>query len=87
MTLKLDALFYTAGVIIGLFVFGEIVPWFWEFYISAGYKGRYLLSNWLGVDPGWVVLGIVLVAVACFVIVQRVEACFTARRRAAGVQQ
>ena len=87
MTLKLDGLFYTAGVIVGLFIFGEIVTGFWQFYIGAGAKGRYLLSDWLGVDPGWVVLGMVVMAVICFFIVQRVETYFTARRRATGVRE
>lgn len=73
-------------MVVGIFVAGELIPGFWNFYIGAGAKGRYMLSDWLGVDPGYVVLGMVLMAVMCFFVVERVEKYFTARKNV-GVEQ
>lgn len=62
-----------------MFVFGEAVPAFWQFYVGAGAKGRFTIADWLGIDSGLAVLGIVVVAVVCFFVVERVEKHFTAR--------
>ncbi|MBN2082771.1 YeeE/YedE family protein [bacterium] len=79
-TLKLDGLFFLGGVLLGLFAFGELVPKIWQWFLGAGALGRYSLAQWLGVDPGYVALGIVVIAVGCFVLVEYVERMMASRK-------
>ncbi len=62
---KLDALFFIAGIFIGIFLFGAAEPGFARFNAS-GSLGPLTLPLWLNVNTGVVVLGVVLVAVAAF---------------------
>lgn len=78
-TLKKDGMFFLGGVLIGLFAFGEAVPTFWRWYVSSGAAGRFTLGEWLSADPGLIVLIIVVVALACYVVVERVERLLAAR--------
>ena len=71
---------FLGGVLIGLFAFGELVPAVWQWFLGAGALGRYSLADWLGVDAGYVVLGIVVVAVGCFVLVEYVERMMAGRK-------
>ena len=65
-TFKLDGIIYAGGVLFGLLVFGETSPVFWWFFNHAGDAGRFTLFDWLGLDAGIVVLGVVVMAVGAF---------------------
>lgn len=64
-TAKLDGVFFVLGVFFGIFLFGETVDSYAEFWNSS-YMGRFTLQDWLGVPTGWVVLGVVLMALFMF---------------------
>jgi len=72
VTGKIDGLFFVLGVLFGIFLFGETVSSFALFYDSS-YLGRFTLPEWLGLDYGVVVLGVVLMALAMFWGAERVE--------------
>jgi rhodanese-related sulfurtransferase len=75
-TFKLDAIFCAAGVLFGLFVFGETVPSFGSFFHHAGAVGRLTLFDWLSLDAGVVVLGVVLMAAGAFAFAEIMERTF-----------
>lgn len=58
-TFKIDALFFVGGTVVGVFLFGETVPYFMEFW-EFSYMGRFTIPDWLGIDTGLVVLIIVV---------------------------
>ena len=60
-TLKLDAIWFVAGVAVGIIGFGETVSLYNEFWHS-GYLGRFTLQEWLQVPTGVLVLGLVTVS-------------------------
>ncbi len=64
-TAKIDGIFFSLGVLFGIFVFGETIDNFTEFFNSS-FLGRFTLQDWFGVDAGWVVLGVVLMAIFMF---------------------
>lgn len=76
-TFKLDGVVYAVGVLFGLLVFGETAPTFWGFFNHAGTVGRVTLFEWLGVDAGVVVLGVVLMAVGAFAFAEIMEKVFS----------
>lgn len=75
-TLKLDGMAFVAGVAAGLLVFAETVPMFWPFFNTAGHLGRVTWADLLGVDAGWVVLGVVVMAVGAFAFAEFLERKF-----------
>lgn len=64
-TLKIDGIFFALGVLTGIFLFGETVQSF-EIFWNSSYMGRLTLMDWLGIDTGWVVLGVTLMALFMF---------------------
>ncbi|MCH5373790.1 MAG: YeeE/YedE family protein, partial [Planctomycetes bacterium] len=72
-TLKVDGLLFASGVFGGLFLFAQSMPWCWTFWNTAGSAGRLTLADWLGVDAGLLVIGVLLMAVAAFWFAERVE--------------
>jgi len=78
-TLKLDGLFFVAGLAIGMLAFGETVPVFRTFWETSGYYGEITLPQWLRLPTGAVVMGVVVMALGMFVAAERVEAFFAAR--------
>ncbi|MGB5433237.1 MAG: YeeE/YedE thiosulfate transporter family protein, partial [Acidimicrobiia bacterium] len=64
-TLKLDAMVFLVGVVLGVFVFGETVPYFMGFW-TASDLGRLTLPEWLNIPTGVVVLFIVVFALLLF---------------------
>lgn len=64
-TLKVDGMFFVAGALVGILVFGETVSWYDGFWNSSS-MGRYLLSDWLGLPAGVVVIAVVLMALGAF---------------------
>ena len=75
-TWKVDGLFCVGGVLFGLFVFGQTVPAVWGFFNNAGAWGRTTIPDLLGVDAGWIVLGVVVMAVGAFAFAELMERRF-----------
>jgi hypothetical protein len=63
--LKLDGIFFALGVFFGIFLFGETVGLFEDFWHSS-FLGRLTIPDWLGVPTGVVVLAVVLMALFMF---------------------
>ena len=61
-TAKLDGIFFVFGVIFGIFLFGETVGGFDQFFNSS-YMGRFTLPELFGLPTGVVVVGVVAMAV------------------------
>ena len=76
-TLKLDGLLFALGVLFGMLVFGQTVPYFWDFYNTAGFWGRMTIAELLGIDAGWGVLGVVVMAVGAFWAAEQAERIFS----------
>lgn len=74
-TFKIDGLFFVLGVFFGIFMFGETVQYFEEFWYSS-YLGRVTLPEVLGLPTGWVVLGVVLMALFMFWGAEKLEQRF-----------
>jgi len=64
-TLKIDAFFYFFGLMIGMFVFGEAVPAFKEFFLSSN-MGKVTLDIALGVKAGVIGFVVILIAIGMF---------------------
>lgn len=69
---KIDAIFFLAGVVFGIFVFSELESVF-QSLLQAGAMGEMFVWKWLGVSPGIVVLAAVLIAVGAFSVGTLVE--------------
>lgn len=65
-TLKIDAIFYIFGLMIGMFIFGETVPAFKEFFFS-GNMGKVTLDIALGVKAGIIGFVVILMAIGMFI--------------------
>ncbi len=75
---KLDGLFFALGVVGGVWLFGETVPMFEEFWYST-YYGRLTLYEVFGVSPGVMVAIIVLMALVMFWGADKLEAKYGGR--------
>lgn len=75
-TLRIDGLFFSLGVLTGIFFFGETVDYFTMFWNSS-YLGRYTIPDWLGIGAGPVVALIVLMALFMFWGGEQLEKKFT----------
>jgi len=75
-TLKLDGMAFVLGVAAGLLAFAETSPMFWYFFNAAGHLGRMTWADLLGLDAGWVVLGVVVMAVGAFAFAEFLERKF-----------
>lgn len=64
-TLKIDGLFFALGSLFGIFIFGETVDYFENFWYSS-YMGRFTLPELFGLPTGVVVVGVVLMALFMF---------------------
>ncbi len=64
-TLKIDAMVFLGGVVVGVALFGVTVPHFMDFWTYSDY-GRLTLPDWLGIPSGWVVLVVVVIALLLF---------------------
>ncbi len=74
-TAKIDGLFFALGVLFGIFVFGETVQNF-DIFFNSSYMGRFTLPELFGVSTGWVVLGVVLMALFMFWGSEQLEKIF-----------
>jgi rhodanese-related sulfurtransferase len=75
-TLKIDGALFALGVLLGLFLFGETVPTLWNFWNFSGAFGRLTLDQLVGVDAGFVVMGVVIMAVGAFWLAELAERIF-----------
>jgi rhodanese-related sulfurtransferase len=75
VTAKIDGIFFVLGVLFGIFVFGETVEFIEPFFYSS-YMGRFTLMDLFGVETGWVVLGVVLMALFMFWGGEKLEGIF-----------
>ncbi|MCA9188799.1 MAG: YeeE/YedE thiosulfate transporter family protein [Pirellulaceae bacterium] len=64
-TAKVDGIFFVLGVLFGIFLFGETVDHYAVFFNSS-YYGRFTLMDLLGLPAGWIVLGVVVMALGMF---------------------
>jgi len=64
-TLRIDGLFFSLGVLTGIFFFGETVDSF-ALFRNSSYLGRLTIPDWLGLGAGPVVVIIVLMALFMF---------------------
>lgn len=75
-TLKLDGLFFLLGAIFGIAVFAETLPVVEDFWLHGGAMGEFQLPEAFGAPRTWVVLGVVVMAIGVFVLVEKVERMF-----------
>jgi uncharacterized protein len=73
---KIDAMIFLAGVVIGIFVFGEGYPLWKEFY-NSGNLGNPKISEILGVSGGVMALLVIIAAGIMFWIGEWAEKKFT----------
>ncbi len=69
---KVDGVFFVLGVLTGIYLFGETVSSFAVFFESS-YMGRFTLPELFGVDYGYVVIGVVLMALFMFWGAEKIE--------------
>jgi rhodanese-related sulfurtransferase len=77
-TAKIDGIFFVLGAFFGIFLFGETVELFDVFWNSS-FMGRFTLDQWLGIPTGWVVLGVVFMALFMFWGAEQLERVFGGR--------
>lgn len=71
-TLKLDGIMFVLGVFFGIFLFGETVGLYEDFWFST-YMGRFTLMDLFNTSTGIVVLFVVLAALLAFVGAEMAE--------------
>lgn len=69
---KVDALFFIAGIFLGIFLFGVSVPHFSRFNLS-GAMGALTLPTWLDLNAGIVAFAVVLIALGAFWAAEKSE--------------
>ena len=62
---KIDAMFFIAGMFLGVMIFAEVYPLLEDFY-KGSFRGTPTLSQALGLKDGIVVLGIIFAALGMF---------------------
>ena len=74
-TLKIDAIFYITGALIGMFIFGEIEPMITPFFSGelSGDMGTITIYEFLGVSAGVVGFFVMLIALGGFFAAEWVE--------------
>lgn len=81
-TFKTDAFYYIIGAFLGMFVFGEAVPYFYDLF-TGGFLGDSLtLPKALGVSPGLVGFFVILMALGGFWGSEALEKKFAAKEEA-----
>jgi uncharacterized membrane protein YedE/YeeE len=79
---KLDGMVFLGGFFVGLLFFFFTYDGVEGFYLS-GERGRVLLPDALGVNPGVVVLGVVVIALGAFALTHVIDRKLAAKRGAA----
>ena len=67
-TLKIDALFYIIGALLGMFIFGEVAPFIEPFYSGkySGFMGNVTIYKFFGISAGVIGFFVMLVALGGF---------------------
>jgi rhodanese-related sulfurtransferase len=78
-TLKTDGAFFAGGVVVGSLLFGPLVaiPAVWNFWNNSGFLGRLTWADVLGVDAGWIVLAVLIMAFGAFAFAEICERIFS----------
>ncbi len=78
-TLKTDGTIFVIGVVAGSLLFGPIVaiPAVWNFWNNSGALGRLTWSDVLGIDAGWIVLAVLVMAFGAFAAAEVCERIFS----------
>jgi len=66
-------MFFLLGLSVGIVTFGESIDKFLSDFWNSSYLGRFTLDDWLGLSTGVVVLGIVVMALGLFWLVEKIE--------------
>ena len=69
---KIDGIIFVLGVFFGIFMFGETVSGFEEFWNSS-YMGRFTLMDLFQTSTGVLVVGIVIMAIVAFFFAEQAE--------------
>lgn len=77
-TFKVDGLFFVLGGLTGIFLFGETVG-LYEDWWNGGYFGRLTIMDWLNLPAGVVVVAVVLMALFMFWGGEKLEKIFGKR--------
>jgi hypothetical protein len=74
-TFKIDGLFFALGSLFGIFLFGETVPAFWDWW-NGSYFGRVTLMDFFNLPTGVIVVAVMLMALFMFWGGEKLEAIF-----------
>ncbi len=77
-TLKIDGMMFVAGALTGVYLFGETLPGFNEFWLSSA-MGRFTLPEWLDLSTGVTLLLVIGMALAMFFGAELCERYFGAK--------
>ena len=69
---KIDGIMFVLGVFFGIFLFGESVNLFEDFWMSS-FMGRFTLMDLFNLDTGVIVLAVVIMAIAAFAFAELAE--------------
>lgn len=69
---KIDAMFFAGGGLIGVFLYGELYPWFEE-VSNADFLGNVRIFNTLGMSQGLFALALIAMAVGAFIFTTKIE--------------
>jgi uncharacterized protein len=69
---KIDAMLFTVGMFIGIFLFSEAFPFFEKIYYG-GPMGNSLVNEVLGISQGMFALILIIVAIGAFIVATIVE--------------
>ncbi len=78
-TLKTDGAIFAGGVVIGSLLFGPLVtiPAVWNFWNNSGNLGRLTWADVFGIDAGWIVLAVLVMAFGAFAFAEICEGLFS----------
>lgn len=74
-TLKTDGAVFAGGVLVGSVLFSRLatIPAVWNFWNNSGDLGRLTWADVLGVDAGWIVLAVLVMAFGAFAFAELCE--------------
>lgn len=75
---KIDGMFYVAGALLGMLIYGEVFPFFQNF-TEIGKLGQVTLGDWLHLSPGVVAFLVILMALGMFIGAEALEKKFGAK--------
>lgn len=69
---KIDAMVFSLGMFVGVFIFGELYPLYDKFY-NAGNLGYITITDYFGIQPGIFILGLTVVALVAFYVTALIQ--------------